>query len=319
MQREREREKRERARESESEREECACEAGRKEWREGSRGERVRAAHPRSLTLGFRTQRPPSGASPSPRPPLPRPGHPPPQTRPGEPAHLTRAMGGIAGCHRPLSWVEEAASPHVARRTPLALSLDPPPSLISRLPFLHAPRPPRHSLPPPPTYPTPPSTTEHPPTMARTERDTLSPIGHGLLWPALILALCGWVVELAGLASLQVACSPDFFGSNPDAKLTAGFPLLLGCGNQMRFLWFILWLVRAEEERRRGGEEERRRGVGGVGVGWGASRILHARRESPPSRRSPSPPPPPRSPSPRLATLPTRSPRPSSPCWCWPP
>ncbi len=82
--------------------------------------------------------------------------------------------------------------------------------------------------------------------MARTttERDTLSPLGHSLLWPALILAFCGWIVELAGLAALQKACSPAFFGTDTNAKLTAGFPLLLGCGNQMRFLCFILWLVR---------------------------------------------------------------------------
>jgi len=81
--------------------------------------------------------------------------------------------------------------------------------------------------------------------MARTERDTLSPLGHGLLWPALLLALCGWIVELAGLASLQKACSSgaSYFGSDVNAKLTVGLPLLLGCGNQMRFLWFILWLV----------------------------------------------------------------------------
>jgi hypothetical protein len=90
--------------------------------------------------------------------------------------------------------------------------------------------------------------------MARTtdyDSPALSPVGYGLLWPAILLGSLGWIVELAGLASLQHVCSPAFFGGVADAKLTAGFPLALGCGSQMRFLWFILALVRTREGRER--------------------------------------------------------------------
>lgn len=87
---------------------------------------------------------------------------------------------------------------------------------------------------------------------------SLSPVGHGLLWPAIALGVLAWVVELAGLAAMQAVCSPAYFGASADAKLTAGFPLALGCGNQMRFLWFILWLVRYKERGRRGGAERGR-------------------------------------------------------------
>ena len=90
--------------------------------------------------------------------------------------------------------------------------------------------------------------------MARTptyDSPALSPVGHGLLWPAILLGLLGWIVELVGLATLQRVCSSTVFGEGADATLTAGFPLALGCGSQMRFLWFILALVRTREGRER--------------------------------------------------------------------
>ena len=100
-----------------------------------------------------------------------------------------------------------------------------------------------------------PSTEPHfPTTMARTptyDSPALSPVGHGLLWPAILLGLLGWIVELVGLATLQRVCSSTVFGEGADATLTAGFPLALGCGAPMRFLWFIIFLVRAREGRER--------------------------------------------------------------------
>jgi hypothetical protein len=58
---------------------------------------------------------------------------------------------------------------------------------------------------------------------------------HGILWPLLLLTLAAYVVETAGIASLQHSCNETDYAGIDWMQLPTG----LGCRRVFSYMWFI--------------------------------------------------------------------------------
>lgn len=65
----------------------------------------------------------------------------------------------------------------------------------------------------------------------------MSGLGHGLIWPALLLLFCGWIITLGGLAALQNSCDDEDY-INIERISILGVPPA-DCSKAFRWLWFI--------------------------------------------------------------------------------